>query len=90
MLLLELRDLVLFLLLELLELALRLVDDLLNFRVNHHLLHLEPHLRLEAEPAELALGLADCDLVVFDSRGRLSHAWTRARLASLIQELHYL
>jgi len=78
--------------LEFLKLLLGLVDDFLYFRVNHHLLHLEAHLGLEAEAAEFALGLANGELVVFDlgcGLVSLGHRCCTARLvARLVQKLH--
>lgn len=64
--LLELGDFVLLLLLELLQLLLRLVNDLFHFRINHHLLHFQAHLRLETEATKFTLGLPNGHLVVLD------------------------
>ena len=70
MLLLKLLDLFILLLLELLEFLPRPVDDFLNLGIYHHLFHLQAHLRLEAETAELALGLPNGLFVVFYLRLR--------------------
>ena len=89
MILLELGDFIFFLLLEFFELLPGLVNDLLHHWVDHHLLHLEAHLRLEAQ-TELALGLADGHLVVFDGGGCLARARASLHLARFVQKLHDL
>ena len=69
---------------------LRLLDDLLHLRIDHHLLHLQPHLRLEAQPAKVTLRLADRQLVILNLGLLLSARAARLTLAGLIQKLHYL
>ena len=87
----KLFDLLVFLLLELLKFTLGLFDDFLDFGVDHHLLHLKAHLRLEAKAAELALRLANRQLVVLHLWYRLAARCGAARLAArLIQEPHNL
>ena len=68
MLLLELLDLFILLLLQLVELLTRLLYNLFDFWVYHHLFHLKSHLRLEAKSAKFTLSLANGDFVVFNCR----------------------
>lgn len=55
----KLFNLVVFLLLELFEFLFGLVHDLFHLGVDHQLLHLESHLRLEAQTPEFTLGQSD-------------------------------
>lgn len=72
MLLQEIFNFIIFLLLQLFKLLLGLLNNLFDFWVDHHLLHFETHLGLEAESAKFALGLANRHFVVLHCRGRFS------------------
>ena len=90
-LLLELFDVFIFLLLEFFKFLAGLVNDFFHFRINHHLLHLKFHFRLEAKATEFALSLADSDLVVLDGRGGFGCGTCLiSSIGGLIQELHNL
>ena len=87
----ELFNFLVLLLLELLKLALRLINDFFDFWIDHHLLHLKAHFRLEAKTAKIALCLANCQLVVLHLWLRLAARCGAARRAArLIQEPHNL
>lgn len=83
----ELFDLLILFVLQLFELLSRLVDNLFDFRVDHHLLHLETHLGLEPEAAEFTLGLSNRDFVILH-RWLLLSIRVGGGVACLVEELH--